>query len=606
MASIFDFFNDEDEATNEELFGDGPVKTAEPEAEIELDPEAPRRAIAAAAGPAGVNPFIISNERENTKVETYLEDIVGVENAQNLTFDEQQSAINDFLVEKQKENIFAPPSAEDIRMQEEGKKWQEQEMQRGFQEFAAIDEEQAKKEAGKEAFTQQLDGQLNELNQKYQTYLSNEKYKEIQINRDKSLDSINKSRFAIMTNKATAGTNFGMMKLRNLEMMEREILAQSTADMEKLGGKAWEQMDPDTKLVYSRLSQNPQLAPQDRIQYAAGDNKIKQIGQNILLNVPEDRRDKVDEYLFGKKKVENGQVQYDQDNEPIRITKGIAFKNNLGVYEPSVNMDTFDSMVKQLGSQFAPAKAEGGATAEVDAIKEAESLSKRADLLTKTSKQAWTARGLPEEQWTLEEAVKKEITENETATAIKDLTKQAEIQASTGVRFKTSELETLSADKAKTTLDNKLQQLITNPEKEVLKDIGTKGIVPTFKVEDNKLVPEDFGVTPQIRNQEYVIIIDPKLGSQLVRIGKDKYNKFLEDTNKYFYVDGEFTGEAPGITRGIKTRAAALGIIQPEAPTKVETEFNNYLKAARENKKSFEESKKTMEGKKKKIEELPW
>jgi hypothetical protein len=597
MASIFDIWRDKTATTSEQLFND----IVEQEEE-ETKPDTIRSAVAAAAGPAGVNPFLIEQEevvREETPVEKYLKETVGIENPKGMTDNEKQAALNDFLEKRQSENIFAPPTAEEKQMEAEGLKFQEEETARGFQAFEQAD---LAKKVEQQAINQSLDAQLSQLNQQVELVNNKQKFNEIRVNRDKSLKSIEQSARAIISNKATAGTNFGKMKLQNLYAMEQEVLNQANADMERLGGMAYEKLDPDSRLVYTKLSQNPQIAPQDRIQYTAGNNLIKQTSQNLLLNVPEDKRDQVDEYLFGKKKVENGQVQYDADNEPIRITKGIAFKNQFGIYEPSVDLDTYESKLKEVGQQFSPAKA----AKEIEPVKDAETTLKRANAMATNIKDMFVESGNAADDFTLEAAIAKDITTKEEVDEIKKLRKEAQIQLLTGQTFDIADIEKMSEKRAKTELNNRLTSLLENPEKETLKSIGQAGIVPTFTVENNKLVSVDSEGASKVKNQDFVIITDPKVGSQLVKIGADKISNFLDDANRYYYVDGEFTTQEPSLTEAARTRLEALGIVGPKEEEKLETPFNTLLKDAYQKKQAFQKKATTTESKKKKIEELPW
>lgn len=574
MASIWDLWEDTSATTNEELF-EGVVSKEEEEKE----PDIARSAVASAAGPAGVNPFLIEQEevvREETPVEKYLKETVGIENPKGMTDKEKQSALNDFLEKRQAENIFAPPTAEEKQMEAEGISFQQEATRKGFSDFEIqAQEEQDKLQAGitaKARLDEQLDRQLNELKNQYSLLTHSQKFEKIEANKKRSLDSINRSITAVITNKATAGTNFGRMKLQNLIGMAQEVEQQAAADMEKLGGDSYQKMNPDEQLTYTRLMENGRITPQARLQYVAADNMIKKSTRNLLLNIPEDKRDQVDEFLFGKKKVENGQIQYDQDNEPVRVTKGLAFKNQFGVYEPSVDLDIFESKLKDIGGQFSAARAETGGVQELDVAKLSKSTNDEAENLLKISENAYVAAGYKKEDYSLEDAVKKGVTDKATANQIRNLLTLAEEYGTTG-RTEGGEgkplitkLQEEKSQKTQQELANTLESLSKAPSGDAINSLYQSGATRVFEVSNNKLVevPSEKG---ENFNEEYIIISDPELGAQVVNIGKGKINKFLEEANKYFYVNGEFTEEAPGfLGTGESIREMALKSIPVAGP----------------------------------------
>lgn len=591
MASIWDFLNeDEQEITREELFIKPTPKTKPP---IEIIEEEPPIKI------VEEEPFV--NEVEEP---------------------EEEIPESELRAPEEVPVLEGTQAEEDLARQ-----FQEEETERGFKAFEEA-ELQAKEKP--KTLDREVNAQIGKLNNDLQVLLHNRKFKEIQARKDRSIKSIEASARAILANKPLAGSNFGKMKLRNLYAMQQEVLNQANADMENLGGQSYQELDPDSKLIYTRLAASSQIPPQDRLQYVAGNKKIKEISQNILLNIPEDRRDQVDEYLFGKKKIENGQVQYDADNEPIRITKGIAFKNQFGVYEPSVNMDVFDSKIREIGSQFSPAKAGGEGGASEGEVSEVADFGNRLNMAKRYKSEYdfklgqleddFIQAGNDKEDFNLKAAVENNVATQEEVDKLKQLKVKADEVLEYGATLDEGFREGMELEKAQTELNQKLLSLEKEPDKEELAKIGKEGKIPTFQVVDNKLV-EYTPETAQIINDEYIIVTEPGVGPQLVKIGKGKLDEFRKQSEKFYYVDGNFTESAPSFF-GSATRAAALGImpIAPGVPAAmaiadigrnakpVPSRFNDFLKTARQTRLEFDKAQAQGKDKKNKknIEEASW
>jgi hypothetical protein len=677
MASIWDFLND-DTATTDQLFMGISPEAEEEETQVEETivtptPAGPVRAARITKEPV-VKKFwrdeegnLLSEKEVDPETAILPPSRVEIEKpSKNISKPEVQTAIQDFYAGREAATggdwiDTESPMAEMVRGQQAAldmskeptalqKKYEEMGLEYDYtkraergsvlseEKFAEREAEREQQQIQRQALDAKLDFKLNELKNQFEVVTQGQdmrkKFAEIEKRKNRSIDSIDKAELKVVANKEYATSPAGELELRKLDSKRQEILMQSISDQEKLGLRAWEIMPPDAKLTYTRMKQTGQVNPKDAIEYTQRNYEITKGAQTLKIDlenmgIDKNKINEIDDYIFGKKQLTNGQVQYDQDNEPIRAGKGLVFKNQFGIYEPSVDMATFESGLKNIARQFSPAKAEGGTTAggtpkEEDPIKEAENLQKRIELINKGSKSVWEADGLPEGEWTLEAAVKAGKTEKAALDTVKELSKQVELQATTGKGLTLAEIETMTADAAKSNLTSKLGQLEDNPDPIELQNLASNGTIRTFTVEDNKLVEVESDATPTIRNEEYVIINDPQTGPQLVNIGKDKIKKFKDDANKFFYVDGSFTSEAPSILGsavGTAIRASALGLapslglapdILAERTTrglktapKAESIFNKNLETALTNRKSLKETTKAKE-KKRKITDLKW
>ena len=484
-------------------------------------------------------------------------------------------------------------------MQQQGVQPQATEVTPAFTEespFAEFEKKQAQEKlegSNYGALNERLNNQLTELNNQFAVLQANDKFDAITTNLTKSINSIDNGIRKIQSNKAIFGSPNGQMRLRNLLAERDQVLAQANADREKLGGDAWERMDADSKLTYTKLLANQQITPQDRIGYTKNNTIIKQTAQNLLLNIPDDKKDQVDEILFGKKKIENGQVQYDADNEPLRVSKGIAFKNKFGVYEPSVDMKVFESKFNELATQFSAAKAETPEKIQEDNLKKARSFRAEYEDRLKSIEEDFIQGGGEKEDFSLKAAVSNRTISQKEADEVQRIKDESEDLRKSGGILTPEERAEIRKKELTTELNTKLINLTENPDSTELKNLYEQGAVRTFGVVDNKLVDQ----TPEgktIANKDYVIISDPEIGGQLVKVGANNLTKFLEDANKYYYSGGQFTTKAPGLLGGLfgeapegLKKATSLGLAGEETRNKalgitVESIFNTELKKARE------------------------
>ena len=444
--------------------------------------------------------------------------------------------------------------------------------------------------------------------------------KQIDERAQTSINSIDDAILRIETSKAGATTS-GKLKINDLLTQRKSIEAKAMQDRQKimqnqenLGVNALQYMDNDERIVFGRLlNNNPEINPEMRVKLSMNDNYIKKGISSLEVGlknsgVADAEIDRIKDQLLGKKLLVNGQVQYDQDNQPVRQDGGLVVKNRYGTYEPTVDMKTFTNTLQEIGNQFSPARVEG-AINEVKEIDPTKSLKDSKSSLDtyNTFREAlfpdYVKEGgqkefkdfLPEDAFKEGQIDKTELNEiNEYKTAAKELLQRGVVQEPE-VREEKRKIS------SKSQLNTELQQLTAEPKGDELKNLGRTGKVNTFRVVDNKLTllqPEE---QSEVRNDEYVIIED-ELGTYLVPVGKGGLDEFLKLTQEKFFVNGQFTDEAPGLLQNQLVRNVALGItagIIPggKEPKVTDTKLNTILGQARDRKKKLQE--KTTEKEKK-------
>lgn len=521
---------------------------------------------------------------------------------------------------KSGEGNIAPTEEELAGSTKLGREFQEEEFAKAKTEWEQADIARSQdirdKEAKKQALNERLNAKLAEVEKSFEIantkYDIDNKFREIQSNSRNSLDSIDNEIMKLSFNKEVAGTAWGKMKIQEL-MVEKDLVKQQVkADSEKLGVYAWESMSPDNKLVFGRLMQNETVDPQSRLQYVANNDYITKAVNGLeaemkLIGIPDNLIEESKDKLLGKKLLVNGQVQYDQDNQPVRQDGGLVRKNKLGVYEPTVDMSSFKNGYDSIAKSFSPAKAEGagGAGGELDptkAIKDAKSAldaynTNREALFLDYKGGKELKDFLPEDAYAEGRIDKTELNRiNEIKEAAKDLLKK-------GVVLEEEERAKGKAISSKTELDTQLKQLVEAPEDDQLINLGRNGKVRSFRVENNKLVELSPDSPSEITTDDYVVVFD-ELGANLVPTGgREKLQEFRDVAKKNFYYNGKFTTEAPSILKNETIRTAALGLAPvisiPVAravrkaadPTPLDTEFNKYLEQARKRKEDLRETK---------------
>lgn len=483
---------------------------------------------------------------------------------------------------KSGEGNIAPTEEEEAGSTKLGREFQEEEFSKAKADWAKNIPTQS--EQKRQSLNEKLNAKLAEVEKSFEIantkYDIDNKFREIQSNSRKSLDSIDNEIMKLSFNKAVAGTEWGKMKLKEL-MVEKDLVKQqSAADAEKLGVYAWESMSPDNKLLFGRLMQDKTIDPQSRIQYVNNNAIITKAVNGLeaemkLIGIPDNLIEGTKDKILGKKLLVNGQVQYDQDNQPIRQDGGLVRKNKLGVYEPTVDMEVFKNGYDSIAKSFSPAKADGGGGGGGGAgsgagggyVGDAKSVLGEYDLNREAYYKAYKAAGgekeykdfRPEDAYDAEVIDEKELERiNRLATAAQELLREGEILTTVEREEKKSEFEVSK-------LDKKLMKLADKPDPKQIAELGKEGKIVGFKVENNKLVPlspdTEEGKFDKYFNNKYVTIKDESGAVRLVNVGGN-LKDFIKKADELYFVNGEFTKEPPSL-KGIAGTALRLFALSP-------------------------------------------